>query len=99
MTDNSCPPVAPEELSDEAVKNMEAIIDAFKTEFGESCSFDDVPRPSDSSPEEQVKALISTFGLCVKHLMSDAALLERAKKIPQLESIAFTAEQLMQGEG
>jgi hypothetical protein len=37
--------------------------------------------------------LISTFGFFVKHLIKDDAMLQQAKKNPELESLALTAEQ------
>ncbi len=82
-----------ETLSTAAVKRMEKIITHFKNEFGKRCSWEDIPKLADGSDKERDKVLISTFGFCVKQLINDAGMLEQAKAIPELESLAQTAEE------
>ena len=81
------------ELDRTTVKNMEKMIERFKKEFGSRCSWADVPSPVDNSDKEQDKVIIATLGLCMKHLMNDNAMLEQAQAIPELASLAQTAEE------
>ena len=85
--------IPPDGLNEEAVKRIEQTIARFKKEFGKRCNWADVPRPVDNSDRERDKALISAFGFCVKQLMNDPAMLQRAKMIPELASLSQTAEE------
>ncbi len=86
----------PGELTPEAIDSMQKIILRFKKEFGRRCNWDDEPKPLDASDAERNKALITTMGLCVKHLLADPAMLQQAKEILELSGIAHTAEMLKQ---
>ena len=83
-----------ERLTQASVKRIKSIIEVFKKEFQDKCNWDEVPQLADKSDKELDKALISTFGFFVKHLIKDDVMLQQAKKIPELESLALTAEQL-----
>jgi hypothetical protein len=92
--DTNEPELIPQgELDSATVKNMERMIERFKKEFDKRCNWEDAPRPVDTSDKERDKVIISTLGLCMKHLINDNAMLKQAKAIPELESLAETAEE------
>ena len=80
-------------LTQDSVIRIKAIIEVFRKEFQDQCNWEELPQPEDQSDEQRDKALISTFGFFVQHLIKDDAMLQQAKKIPELEILAFTAEQ------
>jgi hypothetical protein len=82
-----------ERLTQASVKRIKRIIEVFKKEFPDQCNWEELPQPADQSDNECDKALISTFGFFVKHLIKDDAMLQQAKKNPELESLALFAEQ------
>ncbi len=82
-----------EQLTQDAVKGIKRIIELFKKEFPDQCNWEELPQPADQSDNERNKALISTLGFFVKHLIKDDAMLQQAKKNPELESLALFAEQ------